>query len=206
MSTALTLAVLAGLWVVYGLIHSVLASHAIKDVMAARWPRLMPAYRLAFNGLSLILLLPIAFWMWSFPGPVLWAFQGVTAWIARGLALAAVVAFWHSTCYYDMDEFLGLRQIAERGIRANNGRDTEPFVISPYHRWVRHPWYFFGLVILWCQDMNAASLVSALAITLYFIVGSKLEEKKLIAIHGDAYRDYMGRVPGLVPLPWKRLK
>lgn len=54
--------------------------------------------------------------------------------------------------------------------------------------------------------MNAASLVSALAVTLYFIVGSRLEENKLVAIHGDAYRDYMGQVPGLLPLPWKRLK
>ncbi|CAG0999038.1 partial methanethiol S-methyltransferase, partial [Rhodocyclaceae bacterium] len=54
-------------------------------------------------------------------------------------------------------------------------------------------------------DMNGAWLVSTLAITLYFVIGSWLEEKKLLALHGDAYRRYREKVPGLVPLPWKRL-
>jgi protein-S-isoprenylcysteine O-methyltransferase Ste14 len=53
--------------------------------------------------------------------------------------------------------------------------------------------------------MNAAMLVSALAITIYFVAGSWLEERKLIAIHGDTYRRYRERVPGLLPLPWKWL-
>jgi len=48
-------------------------------------------------------------------------------------------------------------------------------------------------------------LVSALAITLYFVLGSRLEERKLIAVHGDTYRRYRAKVPGLLPLPWKRL-
>jgi hypothetical protein len=32
-----------------------------------------------------------------------------------------------------------------------------------------------------------------------------LEEKKLLIYHGDIYRRYMARVPGLIPLPWKFL-
>jgi protein-S-isoprenylcysteine O-methyltransferase Ste14 len=42
-----------------------------------------------------------------------------------------------------------------------------------------------------------------LVMTTYFIVGSKLEERKLIAYHGERYRRYMEKVAGLVPLPWK---
>jgi protein-S-isoprenylcysteine O-methyltransferase Ste14 len=42
-------------------------------------------------------------------------------------------------------------------------------------------------------------------ITVYFIVGSRLEEKKLLVYHGDTYRRYMARVPGMIPLPWKSL-
>jgi protein-S-isoprenylcysteine O-methyltransferase Ste14 len=53
--------------------------------------------------------------------------------------------------------------------------------------------------------MNAAWLVSAIAITLYFAIGSWFEERKLIAIHGDAYRRYRDKVPALLPLPWKFL-
>ena len=32
-----------------------------------------------------------------------------------------------------------------------------------------------------------------------------MEEKKLLVYHGDTYRRYMARVPGLIPLPWKTL-
>jgi protein-S-isoprenylcysteine O-methyltransferase Ste14 len=103
---------------------------------------------------------------------------------------------------YDMDELLGLRQIRQHD-RGTQDRDS--FRISTLHRYVRHPWYCLCLVLIWTRDMNGPLLVSAVAITVYFIVGSRLEENKLIAMHGDAYRRYRARVPGLVPLPWKRL-
>ena len=83
--------------------------------------------------------------------------------------------------------------------------DTQEFRLSPFHRHVRHPWYFFSLILIWTRDMNGAMLVSAVLLTLYFVVGSHLEERKLIAFHGDVYRRYMQRVPGLIPLPWRSL-
>jgi steroid 5-alpha reductase family enzyme len=99
-----------------------------------------------------------------------------------------------------MDEFLGLRQIREHG-----NVDLQDFTISVFHRFVRHPWYCFSLALIWTRDMNGPLLVSAVAITVYFIVGSKLEERKLIARYGEKYRRYIARVPALVPLPWKYL-
>jgi hypothetical protein len=83
--------------------------------------------------------------------------------------------------------------------------DQERFYISPLHRFVRHPWYSLGLVLVWTRDMNGPLLLSASAITLYFIVGSRLEERKLLVYHGEAYRRYRARVPGLIPLPWRYL-
>jgi protein-S-isoprenylcysteine O-methyltransferase Ste14 len=74
------------------------------------------------------------------------------------------------------------------------------------HRYVRHPWYALGLVVVWTRSMDAAMLVTALAITVYLVIGSRLEERKLLVYHGEAYRRYMERVPGLIPLPWRRLK
>jgi hypothetical protein len=47
--------------------------------------------------------------------------------------------------------------------------------------------------------------LSGALMTLYFIVGSRLEEAKLLAYHGAVYRRYRERVPGLMPLPWKTL-
>jgi hypothetical protein len=93
-------------------------------------------------------------------------------------------------CSSDLNDFLGLGVLG-----GGQHIERDVFRLSAAHRYVRHPWYSFGLVIVWTRDMNAAMLVSALAITIYFVVGSRLEERKLIEIHGDTYRRYRSRLP-----------
>ncbi len=196
------LALLTILWLVYFVLHSLLAAPAVKSWVARHFPRGMPAYRLGFNILATIALLPILWLMVRHPGPTLWAWTGAGFWFANGLALAALIGFVCSARYYDTGEFLGLRQWKTATHRIE---DQESFRISPFHRHVRHPWYALGLVLLWTRDMNAALLLSAVLMTAYLFIGAHLEEQKLIARYGAAYRRYMQRVPGLIPLPWKSL-
>jgi protein-S-isoprenylcysteine O-methyltransferase Ste14 len=189
-------------WIGYFILHSLLASLAVKRRVAAGWPNLMPYYRLTFNTLALLLLLPIIWLSYHDPESMLWRWQGIAAWLANGLALAAIFGFWLSLKSYDMQEFLGLRQLQ---LHVRKVEDQEHFHLSPFHRFVRHPWYFFGLVLVWTRDMSVTTLLSSILITLYFVVGSWLEEKKLLVYHGATYRRYMQRVPGLIPLPWRFL-
>ncbi|MFA6969895.1 MAG: hypothetical protein WC208_00705 [Gallionella sp.] len=189
-------------WIGYFALHSALASLVVKRSVSAAWPNLMPYYRLMFNILALLLILPILWLTFHDPGPMLWRWQGIAAWLANGLALAAIFCFWLSLKNYDMQEFLGLRQLQ---LHVRKVEDQEHFHLSPFHRFVRHPWYFFGLVVIWTRDISVTTLLSSVMITLYFFVGSRLEEKKLLVYHGDTYRRYMARVPGLIPLPWKSL-
>ena len=193
---------LAICWIGYFALHSALASLAAKRRVAAAWPQLMPYYRLAFNLLASLLILPILWLTYHDPWPTLWRWQGAAAWLSNGLALSALFGFWLSLRSYDMQEFLGLRQLQRNNRKVE---DQEHFHLSPFHRYVRHPWYFFGLVLIWTRDMNAGTLLSGVFITLYFAIGSRMEEKKLLVYHGDAYRRYMARIPGLIPLPWKSL-
>lgn len=196
------LALLALFWLGYFVVHSVLASLRVKGWVALHHPERMPLYRLSYNIFAVLMLLPILWLMVRNPGPTLWAWQGLGAWLANGLALAAVFGFMKSLNYYDTQEFLGLRQWK---LHTQRVEDQEGFHLSPFHRYVRHPWYSFGLVLIWTRDMNAAMLLSSVMMTVYFIIGSRLEEKKLVVYHGDVYRRYMERVPGLIPLPWKSL-
>ena len=189
-------------WIAYFALHSALASLVVKRRVAADWPNLMPYYRLTFNILASLLILPILWLTYHDPEPMLWRWQGIAAWLANGLALAAILGFWLSLKSYDMQEFLGLRQLQ---FHVRKIEDQEHFHLSPFHRFVRHPWYFFGLVLIWTRDMSVTTLLSSVIITLYFLVGSRLEEKKLLVYHGNIYRRYMSRVPGLIPLPWKFL-
>lgn len=194
--------ILIGAWLFYFVIHSTLASLAIKRLVARRWPGLMPAYRLFFNlAATLLLILPL--WLtYRWQGPWLWRWEGAWWWLANGLALVALGLFWWSLRYYDSGEFIGLKQWRGQERRVE---DQEQFHVSPLHRWVRHPWYSLGLVLIWTRDMNLAFLSTAILMTLYFVIGSRLEERKLMTYHGRAYRHYRARVPGLIPRPWRHL-
>ncbi|MGC2165152.1 MAG: hypothetical protein WA632_03960 [Gallionella sp.] len=193
---------LAFCWIGYFALHSVLASLAVKRMVATAWPNVMPYYRLTYNIVASLLILPILWLSYRSPGQILWRWQGTVAWLANGLALAAIIGFWISLRSYDMQEFLGLRQLK---FDVRKVEDQEHFRLSPFHRYVRHPWYFFGLILIWTRDMSETTLLSSVIMTLYFMVGSHLEEKKLLDYHGDTYRRYMAKVPGLIPLPWKFL-
>lgn len=186
-------------WLLYFGLHSLLAGRACKDWVARRWPRLRPGYRLGYNLLSLALLAgPVGLFL-LYDGPLLWRWPGAWAWLANGLALLALLGFLLSSRAYDSLDFLGLRQWREGRVRPNR------FRLSFWHRFVRHPWYSFGLVMLWTRDLNAAGLVSALWITAYLVAGSRLEERKLLEELGEVYARYRARVPGLVPRPWRYL-
>ncbi len=188
-------------WLLYAALHSLLADLRIKAALTRRFPGFAPWYRLAYNVVALLTALPLMWLMRAAPGAELWAWNGAWAWLGNGLAAAALFGAMQSSKAYAMNDFLGLGVLG-----GDKGIERDVFRLSPPHRFVRHPWYSFGLVIVWTRDMNAAMLVSALAITLYFVLGSWLEEQKLIAIHGDTYRRYRERVPGLLPLPWKYLR
>ncbi len=190
------------LWLIYFGLHSLFASLWLKSRVAARWPNLMPRYRLLFNLLALLLLVPPLVLMWRLGGEPLWRYQDfgdVLRFTLMGLAMAGFI--W-SLRYYDGREFIGLRQLRQ-GLRQIE--DQERLQLSPLHRFVRHPWYSLGLVLVWTQEMDPARLLSACMVSGYLIIGSMLEERKLLVYHGQRYQRYRDRVPGLVPLPHRFL-
>lgn len=193
---------LAALWLVYFAIHSLLASLKIKQYAHKHIPSLMPAYRLCFNFIATISLIPPLWVLYQGQNQPLWEFNGIALWVTHGIAILAILGFLYSLKYYDGQRFLGLQQW-------RNGEQTiedqEQLSISPLHRYVRHPWYTFALMLIWTRSMNDLMLVTAILLSLYIVIGYRMEEKKLIACHGNTYKTYQSKVPGIIPLPWKFL-
>lgn len=191
-----------GTFVVYFALHSLLASLWIKQRVATCCPGLMPYYRLTYNLLAVILAVPLVYLVWRYPGEILWQWQGTAFYVVNSIALVAFLLLLYSLRLYDMKEFMGLRQAKAK---VHQVQDQEHFQLSTFHRYVRHPWYFLILVIIWTRDVTTSGLLIYSLITLYLFIGSRLEERKLIAYHGAVYDAYRRRVAGLFPLPWKIL-
>ncbi len=49
--------------------------------------------------------------------------------------------------------------------------------------------------------MTDTWFISALCITLYLVIGSRKEEKRMLALHPGSYAEYSKIVPGL--FPWR---
>ena len=184
-------------WILYFALHSLLAGNTAKRMVSARWPRFYRRYRLTYNVLAVVLIVPLLVWTFSLPSTSVWQWRGILAVVANGLALLATAGFMWTARYYDMDEFLGLKPAPDQ--------EPDSFRLSPLHRYVRHPWYFLGLVILWTRDMSDVTLTLTVCATLYLVLGSRLEDGKLVQTHGKQYADYMRRVPGLLPSPFRYL-
>ena len=126
--TANELLLLSLVWMLYFVLHSILASLQVKTWVARRWSGLMPCYRLFFNASAIILILPPLYMTFSAPGEPLWAWRGGWFYLANGIALLAVFGFFYSLRYYDGSEFIGQRHLRERQQRVE---DQESFLLSP---------------------------------------------------------------------------
>ena len=183
------------LWIGYFALHSYLAAPQCKYRVAQRWQRWHAHYRLIFNILALFLLVPVLALVHAVPGPLLWDRPALVDWMFNVLAVAALFAAWRSRSAYDMRALIGLREAA----------DHEPLGFSLLHRYVRHPWYACGLLILWTRPLDVAMLITAVVATAYLYLGSRLEDAKLVTAYGEPYARYRERVPGLWPVPGRSL-
>lgn len=190
----LALAGLALAWCAYFTVHSLLAGNATKAWLGARSPALARRYRLLYNAIALLTLLPLLTLQVSLASEPVLAVPPVLRIASDLLALAAALTFLWTLRYYDTRAFLGLP-----------AAHPESFTLSPLHRHVRHPWYFLALIIVWTRPPDPAWLVAGAAITIYLVIGSRLEDRKLIEAFGEPYRRYRARVPGLWPIPGRSL-
>jgi protein-S-isoprenylcysteine O-methyltransferase Ste14 len=83
------------------------------------------------------------------------------------------------------------------------GRKTEALITEGPYSVCRNPLYFFSLIGASGVGLCTESVILALAIPLLFAVIYPItifnEERGLLEIHGETYRDYMSKVPRFIP-------
>jgi protein-S-isoprenylcysteine O-methyltransferase Ste14 len=179
--------------------HSGMIRRRFRTWMAGRIP---VDYHGALYTLasSLILFLVVLFWQAS--DLTLFALHGPLRWMARGFFFAAAAGTGWG--YFSLEGFdpFGVGPLKARWSGKPLQTPPPSLTLRGPYRWVRHPLYFFILVMVWsCPDLAADRLLFNLLWTGWIIAGALFEERDLVAEFGDGYRAYQKKVPMLIP--WK---
>ena len=180
--------------------HSVMVRKGLRQRLEVVVPaHYQGALYTAASGVVLIVL--VLFWQHSEQALV--SLQGASRWIAHGVFFTSLAGMaWGMYALHSFDAF-GNQKILAR-IRTAHVQDTPLAIQGPY-RWVRHPLYFFTLMMIWsCPDLTLDRLLFNVLFTVWIVIGTLLEERDLLADFQETYHDYQHRVPMLIP--WKLLK
>lgn len=198
--------VLAALWIGWCAIHSILIDTTFTSVVKARLPGLVRYYRLLYNGLSLVTFLPLMAYTHRIGGVVIFGWQGLGGAFVRILCLtSAVLLFWNAAKRYDFISFLGIKQLraGETHILLSTSQD---FLPTGVFNIIRHPWYLGSLLAIWTifGEYPRPLFVASIILSVYLVVGTLLEERKIIQEYGHRYRRYQQQVSMLFPWKWLR--
>jgi protein-S-isoprenylcysteine O-methyltransferase Ste14 len=117
----------------------------------------------------------------------------------------AVLLFFLGGRYYNARQMLGIKQIRE-GTSNRATTDTGELITSGLLGITRHPWYLATILFIWARQLDVSAILVNVILTSYLIVGTFLEEKKLIREFGEKYLAYQKRVSMLMPYKWLKSK
>lgn len=202
--------IITSLFLIFAVSHSILASHKFKLMLTTKLGDKIAFYRLFYNFSSILFFLFIYFispkndyvvYDLSFPYDII---------IVVLQIITGILLLW-TTKYINVREFMGMSQIKRFGKENYNTEELDEKMelrIEGPFKYSRHPIYLFSsLFLILRPTMDFFYLVFLINIILYFYIGVYFEEKKLVIIFGDDYKQYQKSVPKFFPfIKWIKNK
>jgi len=173
-----------------------LARHAVQTRLESYFGR---GYRLLYNLFAIVQILAVLLFGKHLLSETRFDFLNYenTFLVSFGIQCLGFIVLVTAFTRYDIGRFTGVTQLftGEHVSSVSN----EPLQLSGLNQWVRHPLYTGAFLILWGGAINSFELWTAIWGTVYLVIGTVFEERKLISIYGDDYRRYQQRVPRYFP-------
>jgi methanethiol S-methyltransferase len=193
------------LWILWCTLHSTLIASKVTDYMGEKLGHRFRFYRLFFNTVSLVTLVPPLYYSYSIRQAPVFRWEDHLVIVKYLLLVASIYLFVAGGRHYSLLYFLGIRQIKTgRATGILSGGDT--FDTSGILSVIRHPWYTAGIIIIWVGDISLSTFLINIVLTLYFVVGTILEERKLLLQYSEKYREYQKNVSMFIPYKWVKAK
>jgi protein-S-isoprenylcysteine O-methyltransferase Ste14 len=185
-----------GLIALLGIQHTIMARKGFKKMITQIIPAASERSTFVFmTGIVLTLILwqwrPIPITVWNIQNDIAQLIINIIFWCGWGLLVFSSFLINHF-------ELFGLQQIWFNLLKKPIPKIK--FKIPTLYKIVRHPIMLGVLIGIWATPhMTVGHLVFTLTMTGYIIFGIRMEERDLIANHGERYLRYREQVPGLIP-------
>ena len=186
-------------WLSFGFGHSWLARAPVKarlELQVSAYYRLLYNLSAAAHFLGIWLLGKAVFGA----SPTFLLFENVQMQLS-GIAYFGLFIIIMAVQQYDRGRFAGTTQIYNhwKGIKEP---EDEPFRATGFNAYVRHPIYTGAYLFLWGNAQNELGLATAIWGSTYLMIVAMYEERHLLRLYGEdyrEYREYRQMVPAVIP-------
>lgn len=183
-------------WILYCFVHSLLADATVKQRFQKILGNRFRYYRLWYSIFALTGLLLLLWYQFSRRSISLYTSEIIRYGASIILIVPGIIimAICIRQYFYDLSGIQALQK--------DKPAVTLTLQQNGLHKYVRHPLYFGTLLFVWGLFLLyplLSNLIAAVIITIYVLIGIRLEERKLLLEYGKEYEKYSRRVPKLIP-------
>ena len=136
------------LWILWFTVHSGMISLTVTRYTKAKLGQYYRFYRLLFNLVALLTLVPLIFYSQNLKGNVIFRWDGSLLFVQLFLGAVSSALFFAGALKYDLLEFLGIRQIIS-GKSYSTLSESGEIAGSGILNVTRHPWYLGAIIFVW---------------------------------------------------------
>jgi protein-S-isoprenylcysteine O-methyltransferase Ste14 len=192
-------------WMLWCALHSTLVTTTVTKYMRKKLGDWFRFYRVLYDVMSLITLIPLVYYSSSIELAPFFRWEGYLVIVRYLMIVTSIFMFVTGARHYSMSQLFGIDQIKTRRVNRTvsgyGSLDTSGILGG-----IRHPWYAAGILLVWAADLSLSTFRINTVISAYFVIGTFLEERKLLLEFGERYREYQRNVSMFFPYKWLKTK
>ena len=188
--------ILALAWIIFCVLHSLLASISLKQWLAKNWGAAFKYYRLYYTLFASVSFIAVLIYQVLLPSPFIFSPNLVSYAVGCLAGISGLIVMTICIKKYFLS-LSGLKTLFIDEVTTGN-----QLIISGIHRYVRHPLYSGTFLFIWGLFIflpYTSLLIANFIITVYTLIGFKFEEQKLSKEFGPSYDAYRKQTPKIIP-------